>query len=153
MILSIDPGNTGAIAELDAAGQLIRVHDMPVVDGYINAPLLKQLVHGGMIDRVILEQARSMPGQGVASTFKYGTGYGIVLGVLVDHPIEIVTASKWKQAMHLPGKDKEASRQRAIAEWPTQAGLFARKKDHNRAEAALLGLWWLQNGRQPRLDA
>jgi len=148
MILAIDPGNTGAIAELTPDGALHAIHDMPVVDGYVNAPLLDNIVGDlgiDSIDRVVLEQARSMPKQGVASTFKFGCGYGVVLGVCARTPITIVTASEWKKAMRLAGHDKDAARQRAIAEWPHRAEWFARKKDHNRAEAALLGLWWLEH--------
>jgi hypothetical protein len=38
----------------------------------------------------------------------------------------------------------EVSRARAIETWPAHAKLFARKRDHNRAEAALLGLYALK---------
>jgi crossover junction endodeoxyribonuclease RuvC len=145
MILSIDPGNTGAIAELTRDGALHAIHDIPVVDGYVNAALLDELVGNDIarIERVVLEQARSMPKQGVASTFKYGVGYGVILGVCARYPIDIILPREWKGEMRLAGKDKDAARQRAIGEWPRQADWFARKKDHNRAEAALLGLWWL----------
>ena len=40
--------------------------------------------------------------------------------------------------------DAETSRARAIETWPAQAELFARKRDHNRAEAALLALYALK---------
>jgi crossover junction endodeoxyribonuclease RuvC len=43
--------------------------------------------------------------------------------------------------------DGETSRARAIETWPAQAELFARKRDHSRAEAALLGMYGL--GRWP----
>jgi crossover junction endodeoxyribonuclease RuvC len=50
----------------------------------------------------------------------------------------LVEASGWKRRLHLPGKDKEAARQRALQLFPSQHALLARKKDHGRAEAALL---------------
>ena len=40
--------------------------------------------------------------------------------------------------VHLKGEDKEAARQRALQLFPTQHALLARKKDHGRADAALL---------------
>jgi hypothetical protein len=40
----------------------------------------------------------------------------------------------------LRGKDKESARQKAIATFPAAHGLFGRKKDHQRAEAALIAL-------------
>jgi crossover junction endodeoxyribonuclease RuvC len=59
------------------------------------------------------------------------------------------TPSRWKKALGLNG-EAEASRARAIETWPNRADLFARKKDHNRAEAALLGLYGLKDaGDQP----
>jgi hypothetical protein len=47
-----------------------------------------------------------------------------------------------------PESDSETSRARAIETWPAQADLFARKRDHSRAEASLLGLYALKAGRQ-----
>jgi hypothetical protein len=43
-------------------------------------------------------------------------------------------------ALHLPGKDKEAARQRALQFFPAAHQLFARRQGHNRAEAALIAL-------------
>jgi hypothetical protein len=37
--------------------------------------------------------------------------------------------------------DKETSRARAINRWPKWHASFARKKDADRAEAALIALW------------
>lgn len=42
--------------------------------------------------------------------------------------------------------DKGASRRRAIELWPAQSAMFARVKDDGRAEAALIGYWWLHFG-------
>ena len=50
----------------------------------------------------------------------------------------LVEASVWKRRLHLPGKDKEAARQKALQLFPSQHALLARKKDHGRAEAALI---------------
>ena len=38
-------------------------------------------------------------------------------------------------------KDKDSSRARALELWPERAELFKRKKDADRAEAALLAEW------------
>ena len=48
-----------------------------------------------------------MPGQGVASSFQFGVGFGSILGVLqtLQIPIEFVTAAVWKRSYGL-GKDK-----------------------------------------------
>ena len=46
----------------------------------------------------------------------------------------------WKRKLHLPGKDKEAARQRALQLFPKHHSLFSRKKDHGRADAALIAV-------------
>jgi hypothetical protein len=61
-----------------------------------------------------------------------------------------VSPAKWKRALGL--SDAETSRAKAIETWPTQAGLFARKRDHNRAEAALLGLYGLKHDAPPMAE-
>ena len=80
-----------------------------------------------------------MPKQGVASTWTFAEGYGVVLGVLgaLQVPVRLVTPRTWKEAAGL-GKDKNASRQRAVELWPHCSLLFARVKDDGRAEAALI---------------
>ena len=45
---------------------------------------------------------------------------------------------------------KDVARSRAIERWPDQVNLFARVKDHDRAEAALIGWAGLQRERQGR---
>src|SRR3546814_9276336 len=77
-----DPGGRGAVALLDDEGRLLEVHDMPYVDGHVLAPQLAAVVSVGGVTHALVERAQSMPGQGVASVFRYGTGYGVILGVL-----------------------------------------------------------------------
>lgn len=140
MIIGIDPGATGAIALLDNDGQLLEVHDMPYADGAVLAPVLAELLLTGRGSRrALVERAQSMPGMGVSGAFRYGTGYGVVLGVLgaLSIPVETVHPSTWKRAMGL-NANKGACRRRAVEVWPDHAALFARAKDDGRAEAALL---------------
>jgi crossover junction endodeoxyribonuclease RuvC len=56
----------------------------------------------------------------------------------------LVRPTEWKKSLGLTGKDKEASRQRALQLFPAQEQL-ARKKDHHRAEAVLLAYWQQQH--------
>lgn len=140
MIFGIDPGATGALALLDPEGQLAAVHDMPYLDGAVSAPLLTGLLRDQeAIYAAWVERAQAMPRQGIASTFRYGTGYGVILGVLgaLHVPTTTVRPVEWKRSAGLSA-DKGASRRRAIELWPAQAELFARVKDDGRAEAALI---------------
>ena len=80
--------------------------------------------------------------------FRFGQAYGSILGVIgaLAIPVRHVSPAKWKKALGL-NNDGETSRARAIETWPTQAELFARKRDHNRAEAGLLALYGLRECR------
>lgn len=81
--------------------------------------------------------------------FRFGQSYGTILGIVgaLAIPVRHVSPGKWKKALGLSG-DGEASRARAIETWPNHAGWFARKLDHNSAEAALLGLYGLRESGQ-----
>jgi crossover junction endodeoxyribonuclease RuvC len=137
--LGIDVGATGAVAALGPDGGLLAVDDLPYADGAVLAPVLADLVlaHGTAVAWV--EQAQAYPGQGGSSGFKYGTGYGVILGVLgaLDIPTQRVTPAVWKRAAGL-GRDKGQARRRACELWPAAADRFARVRDDGRAEACLI---------------
>jgi len=77
--------------------------------------------------------------------FRVGQVYGTILGVIgaLAIPVRHVCPAKCRKALVL-NSDGEASRARASETWPTRAELFGRKRDHNRAEAALLGVYGLK---------
>lgn len=141
--IGVDPGATGGIALLDHTGLLVAVDDMPYIDGAVSAPLLADLLRDHLLrcpgSAAWVEQSQAMPRQGVASTFKYGTGYGVILGVLgaLEIPTHHIRPNVWKRTAGL-GRDKGDSRRRAIELWPSHATSFARVKDDGRAEAALI---------------
>jgi crossover junction endodeoxyribonuclease RuvC len=74
--------------------------------------------------------------------FAFGKGYGIVLGVLAAHgvPVTLVAPAVWKRALGVL-KAKDAARARASQLLPQCAGQWPLKKDHGKAEAALLALY------------
>jgi crossover junction endodeoxyribonuclease RuvC len=148
-IFSCDPGLYGSAAVLDAQGELIEVFDLPTIgegtQRRVDAANFADLIREhGQYRFAIIEQVSAMPGNGVASMFRFGQSYGTILGVIgaLAIPLRHATPGQWKRALKLTS-DGETSRARAIETWPAQAELFARKRDHNRAEAALLGLYAL----------
>lgn len=58
----------------------------------------------------LLEKVASMPGQGVSSTFTFGTGYGFIQGLLfaMAIPYSDIMPKQW-QVKYLPGKKMEKS--------------------------------------------
>ena len=148
MILGIDPGQSGALAVVDRAGRLNAVEDMPVVDGWVSPVLLAHAIFRlteeyGLIDLAVVERVRSMPKQGVASSFKFGAAWGIAVGACAAYRLEQPTPAVWKRHMGITS-DKETARRSALDRWPGSASLFARKKDADRAEAVLLAEWGLR---------
>jgi len=89
-----------------------------------------------------IERAQAMPKQGASSGFKYGRAVGAIEAVLAccEIPFTIIEPTAWKKFHQLRGGEKEASRQRALMLFPAAHALLARKKDHGRAEAALIAL-------------
>ena len=138
-ILGVDPGLGGAVAFYFPIQGAITVEDMPVAGGDIDAATLAARIAQMRPDVAILELVASRPGQGVASVFKFGCGFGMVRGVIAASgvPLHLVSATKWKRALGLDA-DKEKSRALALRLWPARSEFFSRKKDHGRAEAALL---------------
>jgi crossover junction endodeoxyribonuclease RuvC len=136
-ILGIDPGITGGIAALYPDGR-IEVYDIPTVDGSVDVDALVRRVREQAPRLAVIEKAQAMPKQGVVSVFKYGCAYGALCAVtaLCEIPTHLVSPRKWKSHFGLDA-DKEKSRALAIRLWPG-CGLFERKKDHGRAEAALI---------------
>jgi hypothetical protein len=151
-IAAFDPGLNGGGAIL-GRGALLACFDLPTIgegaQRRIDAANLADLLREhGPYAAAFVEQAGARPGQGVSSMFRFGQAYGTILGVIgaLAIPVRHVSPAKWKGALGL-NSDAETSRARAIETWPTEAHLFGRKKDHNRAEAALLGLYGLRDGR------
>jgi len=149
-VLGIDPGIHGALALVEIvdgmAPQLVDVLDVPVIGSAarerVNTMLVRDWLAQHHPDHALIERAGSMPKQGVASTFKYARAVGSLETVVAcsDIPYSIIEPSVWKKFHRLPGKDKEAARQRALQLFPDAHALFARKMDHQRAEAALIAL-------------
>jgi hypothetical protein len=143
LIMGVDPGVTGAIAFYSPDDpSLITAEDIPTVAGEVDPDTLAARIKQMRPTECVIERVHSMPKQGVSSTFKFGAAYGMIRGVTatLGIPCQLVSPSTWKKHFHLAGKDKEAARALAIQLWPG-VGYFARKLDHNRAEASLLARW------------
>lgn len=149
IILGVDPGASGALAFFrpDRPAD-IEVYDAPVADRQIDAAELARIIRASGATEAIVERVSAMPKQGVASTFKFGMAYGAVLAAVgvLGLPLRQETPGRWKKHFRLSA-DKEAARGLAIRTWPGSRD-FSRKKDHGRAEAALLvredGRWRLE---------
>lgn len=149
-IMGIDPGVTGGIAFLYRSG-MVAAQDIPTAGGEVDADLIARTIRSFAPRFAVVERASAMPGQGVSSTFKFGAAYGALCAVVTvcRIPLHFVSPSVWKKHFHLD-KDKEKSRKLAKDYWPG-CGFFDRKKDHGRAEAALIARYGAECIERPRL--
>jgi len=148
IILAIDPGITGALAFCHRGHMLppdLDIHDMPIVDGDVSAHELFKIIRDGVPHVAIIENVHPHPKEGVSSVWRFSAAFTTarVVVQLLRIPMVLVTPGKWKRAMGLKGgpEGKEQSRRLAIETFPLQSQLFSRKKDHGRAEAALLAVY------------
>lgn len=172
LYIGIDPGLTGALAVIDSETKDISFVDTPVVeirvgkkvkhqqDAYAISSLLRALSSGKDV-MVTIEKVNAMPGSdgeggrqsmGATSAFNFGLGFGMWLGILaaLEIPHQQVHPRTWKSVMMADqGKDKDASRVKAMQLFPQSAKDLTRKKDHGRADALLMSAWAIRVSLKP----
>ena len=141
--LGVDCGLSGALAVVETINgvpALIDAIDMPVTGTGAKARVdiiaAAEWIAKHAASMAYVERAQAFPGQGASSGFIYGRAVGAVEAVeavvaMCSVPMVLVEASGWKRRLHLPGKV-------ALQLFQSQHALLARKKDHGRAEAALI---------------
>jgi len=162
-LVGIDPGLHGGfgVLDLEGGGGVIRVELVPtpiVARIRVGArkprneydPARMREVLARVIDgrdpgirhvEVVLEAQGARPGQGVASSYKTGVGFGLWLGLVVGMRVayRIVQPLAWKRHAGLVGQDKRASRLRAQERFPA-LGVVA-PADEGPAEGLLLAAY------------
>lgn len=150
-ILAIDPGLNNGIAILDCERRLLLATEIPVIgegaNRRLNMTSFASIILQFRIEHAVIEDVAAMPKQGVSSMFRFGRATGAIEGALaaLKVPTSFIRPAIWKRDIGAKAKQAEDIRALAIRTWPDQAHRFARKRDHNRAEAALIGLWFLQH--------
>lgn len=139
--IAVDPGRKGAVAVLDASGELIRLEDAGSAQGLgagaVSQVLREESAHGPLavaIERPLafrIDNAASLVTLSLAAGGAYGAA--VALGASVEFP----TASVWKRSIGVTA-DKSTSRTRARELFgdaiPTRCRI-------DRCEAALIAYW------------
>jgi len=162
-VLGIDPGLNGGAAIVEVAapqsipptpGRLVSAIDTPTHGEdrkrRIDALKLRDFIQTHGADVCFIERAQAMPKQGSSSGFNYGRGVGALetVPLLCGCSVKVIETRAWKKHFGF-GPEKEIARDLVVARFPDHAYLFARVKDHNRAEAVLIacyGAHLLANG-------
>ena len=156
-VISVDPGLQGAVCI--KRKDSIKLVKTPIVKlskkNEFDITEMVNLLQGNGDDVYFyIEKVSARPGEGVVSSWKFGKGYGIWLGIAhtLKFKITEVTPQAWKKKM-LAGTDKSkgAAILRAKQLFPNinlKATERSRKDDDNLAEAFLIGEygWRVLNG-------
>jgi crossover junction endodeoxyribonuclease RuvC len=147
-ILGIDPGSSGALSFYD--GSELIIFDMPffeikkgkTVRKKIDFLELVKIIRNNKPDHAYLENVSAQFGNGAAAAFSFGWACACVENAILSSfvPFTLVTPQAWKKAMQVPA-DKDAARMRASQLLPNHTHNWDRKKDHNRAESALIAMY------------
>ena len=157
LVIGIDPGITGSICFFED-GKVIDLIEMPnMADGKKQ----KKQVNGAQIYneiflrtknldkkniKVVIEHVSAMPGQGVTSMFNFGQSFGVLKGICsaMQLSMHFVRPAKWKKFFNLINAEKDASRTKAIEIFPYISTQLSRKKDANKADAALIASFFYE---------
>lgn len=79
--------------------------------------------------------------------FNFGQSFGVIKGIFstLEIPIHYVRPAKWKKHFNLIGSEKDASRTKAIELFPNYSSEISKKKDANKADAILIGKYFLDH--------
>ena len=160
IILGTDPGLDGAIALIDSATGLRDVLDIPTSsNGTASGSMRRQVDASGLVEALIEWRRRhefareavhgvierpipmpSLPAQTIASQFDT---FGVLRAVMaaLGWPVAVVEPARWKKTYTF-GTDKNGARATCLRLYP--AAPVTLVKHHNRAEAILIGHWYLQ---------
>lgn len=107
--IGVDPGRSGATAAIFPDGE-VRWMLHKETDHDLSDFIATKILRDGTSFFAALENVHSMPGQGVASTFKFGESKGLLKGLLVAYQIPFILPSprKWQTALGIHSISGEA---------------------------------------------
>ena len=150
--ISVDVGITGAACALrsDEMGgiELMDLISLP------SEPIgTKRRIHvevfGNWLEKIepdfaVIENVHTMPGEGSASSFRFGGSCEAIRASVALYRIKyrMVAPQTWKRWAGFPkGSEKDASREVAMRMLPACSPFLTRKKSHNMADAVIIALW------------
>lgn len=145
IIVSIDPGVSGAIVIMNEKAEYIDHVPMPTITvgrkNRVNSAAVSSFITKHTPDHAFIEQVGAMPGQGVTSMFNFGHSAGVIEGVVAGAgiPMTLITPQAWKKSAGLIGTNKDACRSRAIQLYPKLRALDLKGKGQALADALMIG--------------
>lgn len=160
VFIGIDSGLTGALCAMTKDNSVpALLEDLPRFEygkvKWINGVEFSELLRAARLGYkasdcfLTIEITQAMGGSNFSNGSIAANSMGRTLGSMLSViqlsgiPFDLVPPSKWKRSLDLIGKekDKEYCRAKARMLMPHLCDRLERKKDHNRAEAALLAYY------------
>jgi crossover junction endodeoxyribonuclease RuvC len=154
--VGVDPGLDGAVSALLPDGT-VQLSDTPSVvvgrgkqekrdyDLQGMCAILRGYCFGdNQKVHLVIESVHAMKDQGVTSSFNFGKGFGLWLGIAaaLRLPYTLVSPQRWKkETMADMPREKDSSRVRALQLFPNTHVDLKLKKHHGRADALLMAHW------------
>lgn len=163
LVIGCDPGLTGALCLIDSRRGLLECSDIPTCGNGVATGSMKRWVDAGALQSMVVDWSvrhgfaresvhaaierpipmPSLPAQTIASQFDtFGTLRAVIGARLPAGALQFVSPQAWKKLFGV-GNDKEAARACCLRLYPSAP--VKRVKDHNRAEAILVGHWLLRD--------
>ena len=145
-VLAVDPGaSRGAWCLLTGTPEDDKVGDLPFtkVDGEfrVDHARLCSVLDALRPDIFVVERVGGFPGDSPHSAFRFGFSCGLIEAAMSGRgPIVRTPPGEWKRAALIFKHAKDASRKEAAERLPHLAGQLSRKRDVDRADAALMAL-------------
>ena len=124
--------------------KITKTKDEPVAE--LIAAVMREWLLLYDVQGFVSEKIGVWTGQGAVSSANFVGAMRLVEGIAVGLglPVTFYTPPVWKRGMGMLTKDKDYSRALAARLWPDRAAWVARVKDHDQAEAALIGWHHIQ---------
>ena len=108
MLLSIDPGSSGAAVLRSEAGEVAAIID------YEGPESIAQALNAGLITQAVIERVWASPVMGVSAAFAFGENYGSWRAAIAMRgiPLEEVLPQAWQRLVcpHIEGTGAERKR-------------------------------------------
>ena len=109
ILIGIDPGVSGAITALDENGKVVALTKMPQTMGELLS-FLQQFTDNDTT--CYLEKVHARPGDGAASMFKFGQGFGWLQMALLAAKVKTIEVlpNTWMRGLGIKSKKKDETK-------------------------------------------
>ena len=142
-VLAIDPGKNGGVAIVNRSGK-VKVKRCPSDnDPFKMANIIKKMTRRYKHIQIIIENVWAFPTDSAMTSFKFGTNFGIWLGILgtMGLPYRKVTPQTWQKVYQPLSKEKKERKNQL----KTIAKDFYEKATLNTSDAILMAIWGIKN--------